>query len=152
MKTRATAALTLLLCTVFAIPTAALAGKGGPNEDPDRDPSNKVCEFVAVSRCTADIGAAIGLIEGLYAAGEAFISGNPDRDSGTLVCKLTGADIKLAQGKDLEASDAIYMAIEKVYSLEAQGKFNDLVDSTDPDVPVSLKDHLYAAKSCVDNP
>ena len=59
--------------------------------------------------------------------------------------------IKLAQGKDPEASDAIWKAIEKVYSLEMQGKFIDLMDSTD-ESPVSLKDHLYAAKSCVDNP
>jgi len=143
MKTTTMAALSLFLCAAFALPSAALAGKGGPNEDPDRDPSSKTCDFVAVApRCVDKLQAAYGLIESLQTNEFVFTSRNGEQDAGTLMCKISGADIKLAQNKDDEASYLLYKVMEKIWSLEGQGKFED----------AGIKALVEAAKNCVDNP
>ena len=143
MKTKTTAALSLLLCAVFALPSAALAGKGGPKEDPNRDPSSKSCDFVAVApRCLDELQAAYSLIESLQSNQYVFTSRNGEQDAGSLMCKISGADIKLAQYKDGEASYLLYMVMEKIWSLEGQGKFED----------AGIKALVEAAKYCVDNP
>lgn len=143
MKTITTATLSLLLCAAFALPSAAQAGKGGPKEDPNRDPSNKTCEFVAVApRCLDKLQAAYSHIESLKSNQYVFTSRNGEQDASTLMCKISGADIKLAQEKDGEASYLLYKVMEKIWSLEGQGKFED----------AGIKALVEAAKYCVDNP
>ena len=160
MKFQSKAALSLLLCAVLAIPTAALAGKGGPKEDPTRDPSTKDCDNIVLeTRCSGPLDAP-GLLDQAYslvkqlsdidqaliANGEdpvVFVSRNGQQDAATLMCKISGAEIKLAQDyKDDEASFLLETAIAKVMSLEGQGKMFD----------AGIKDALAAAKYCVDNP
>jgi hypothetical protein len=58
------------------------------------------------------------------------------------MCKVSGAEIKLAQDKDDEASYLLYKAMEKIWSLEGQGKMVD----------AGIMDALEAAKYCVDKP
>ena len=144
MRTKTTAALTLLLCAVFALPSAALAGKGGPKEDPNRDPKNKDCTFVAVApRCGDELKAAYDMIAGLQDNTYVFTSRNGAQDAGTMMCKISGADIKLAQdNKDDEASYLLYKVLEKIWSLEGQGKLDD----------PGIEELVTAAKLCVDNP
>ena len=137
MKTKTTAALSLLLCAAFALPTSALAGK------PDRDPSTKDCPFVDLgTRCSAELDAAYALIDSLKDNDYVFTSRNGVQDAETLMCKVSGAEIKLAQDKDDEASYLLYKVMEKIWSLEGQGKFVD----------AGIMDAIVAAKTCVDNP
>ena len=138
MKTTTKAAILLLSGTIF-FSQAGLAGK------PDRDPSEKICPNADLqTRCSAELNYAYDLIEDLHAIGGVFLSKNADRDAGTLQCKVSGAEIKVGQDKTLDASEALYKAIEKVMSLEGQGKMDD----PNPGV----QEALMAAKSCVDNP
>ena len=125
MRTKTTAALTLLLCAVFAIPTAALAGKGGPKEDPDRNPSEKECANIELSTaCSAELDATYAMIGGLFAQDPSvFLSRNAERDAGSLQCKTSGAEIKLNQDyKEDEAWYLMEQAKQKVEDLYAQSK------------------------------
>jgi hypothetical protein len=139
MKTTMKAAILLLSGTLF-LSQASFAGK------PDgRDSSKKVCPNADLTtRCSSKLNIAFDLIEDLHANGGVFLSRNADRDAGTLLCKVSGAEIKLGQDKVLEASYALYKAIEKVMSLEGQGKMDD----PNP----GIQEALMAAKACVDNP
>ena len=139
MKTKTTAALSLLLCAAFALPTSALAGKG------DRDPSTKDCPFADLStRCSVELNAAYYLIDSLKTSTDVFKSRNGVQDAETLMCKISGAEIKLAQDKDDEASYLLYKVMEKIWSLEGQGKFED--------AGTAIMDAVVAAKTCIDNP
>jgi hypothetical protein len=132
------AAILLLGGTLF-FSQAGLAGK------PDRDPSEKDCPNADLqTRCSAELDDAYKLIGDLYDNGGVFLSKNANRDAGTLQCKVSGAEIKVGQDKTLDASDTLYKAIEKVMSLEGQGKMDD----PNPGV----QEALMAAKACVDNP
>ena len=138
MKTTMKAAILLLGGTLF-FSQAGLAGK------PDRDPSEKICPNADLqTRCSAELDYAYKLIGDLYAIGDVFLSKNAERDADTLQCKVSGAEIKVGQDKTLDASEALYKAIEKVMSLEGQGKMDD----PNPGV----QEALMAAKACVDNP
>jgi hypothetical protein len=139
MKTTMKAAILLLSGTLF-FSQASLAGK------PDnRDPSEKECPNADLqTRCSAELNDAYDLIGDLYAIGDVFLSKNAERDAGTLQCKVSGAEIKVGQDKTLDASDTLYKAIEKVMSLEGQGKMDD----PNP----GIQEALMAAKACVDNP
>ena len=142
MKTTTTAALSLLLCAMFALPQASLAAK------PDRNPSEKDCPFATMSSCAAELAAAYDLVGALFANNEVvetFLSRNPERDSGTLQCKISGADIKLAQDKADEASYLMQVSIEKIWSLYSQGKLSW-------DGLVMMEAAFNTAKDCIDNP
>jgi len=148
MKTKTTAALSLLLCAIFAIPSAALAGKGGPKEDPDRNPSEKDCANIELNTsCSAELDATYALIGGLLAQDPAvFLSRNADRDAGTLQCKTSGAEIKLAQ--DYKEDEAWYLmetAMQKVEDLYAQGKLTW-------EGRLMLLDSFEAAQDCISYP
>ena len=124
MSTKTTAALTLLLCAVFAIPSAALAGK------PDRNPSEKDCPNVALdTACSAELDTTYDLIGALLGQQDpkVFLSrNNADKDAGTLQCKTSGAEIKLAQDyKEGEAWMLMETAKQKIEDLKSQGKLSD---------------------------
>ena len=141
MTKTTTLALTLLLGAMIALPHTALAGK------PDRNPSDKECPNADVAtRCSDELDAAydlVGWLLGNNAEGEYFLSRNPANDAGTLQCKISGAELKLYQGKDGEASSLLDKAIEKIWSLYGQGKLSyeglDLLNGA-----------FGAAKSCID--
>lgn len=120
MKTKSIAALSLLLCAFVAFP--ASAGK------PDRNPSEKDCPNVALDTdCSAELDYAYDLVGGLLGNNEdvpTFLSRNPDRDAGTLQCKLSGAELKLDQGKTDEAIFLVDTALDKIMTLYAQGKLS----------------------------
>ena len=148
MKTKTTAALTLLLCAIFAIPSAALAGKGGPKEDPNRDPSEKECANIELTTsCSAELDATYELIGDLLTQDPAvFLSRNADRDAGTLQCKTSGAEIKLNQ--DYKEDEAWYLmetAKQKVEDLYAQGKLTEGGRSM-------LLGSFQAAQDCISYP
>ena len=139
MKTTMKAAILLLSTTIF-FSQASLAGK------PDRNPSEKDCPNAELqTRCSVLLNDAYKLIGDLFESDLVFLSrNNAEQDAATLQCKVSGAEIKLAQDKDPEASMALYKAIEKVMSLEGQGKMDD----PNP----GIQEALMAAKTCVDNP
>jgi hypothetical protein len=147
MRTKTTAALTLLLCAVFAIPSAALAGKGGPKEDPNRDPSEKECANVELSTaCSDELNATYKLIGDLLAQDPAvFLSRNAERDAGSLQCKTSGAEIKLNQ--DYKEDEAWYLmetAKQKVEDLFAQSKLTW-------GGRAMLLESFQAAQDCIDS-
>ena len=150
MKTTTKAAL-LLLSTCIFFSQASLAGWANRDSEPVRDPSvkggkKKECpNAVLETRCSDLLDEAYDLIGALSMNEGVFLSpkkGKQDADG--LQCKVSGAEIKLGQDKPLEASDALYQAIEKVMSLEGQGKMDD----PNP----GIQEALEAAKFCVDNP
>lgn len=120
MKTTMKAAILLLSTTIF-FSQASLAGK------PDRNPSEKDCDFAAMSVCAVALGNAYDLVGYLLSNNgvvETFMSRNPDQDAGSLQCKISGADIKVAQDKADEAAYLMDMAVEKIWSLYSQGKLS----------------------------
>lgn len=140
MKTIIKAALSLFVCALFALPQVSLAGK--PD---DRNPSAvpKECPPTALSRCADELNAAYDLI-GVLAknAGMVFLSRNADQDAAGLQCKVSGADIKLAQDKVDEASYLLYKAKEKIWSLVGQGKMID----------AGIEDAIVVAETCINKP
>lgn len=137
MKTTSIAALSLLLCAFVAFP--ASAGK------PDRNPSEKDCAFVGLdTACSDELQAAYDLVGSLLTNG-VFLSGNPDRDSGTLQCKISGAEIKFATGKTDEAQWLVQDALDKILVLLNQGKLSQ--DGYD-----LIKASFDAAQDCVGSP
>lgn len=137
MKTTSIAALSLLLCAFVAFP--ASAGK------PDRNPSEKDCAFVGLdTACSDELQAAYDLVGSLLTNG-VFLSRNPDRDSGTLQCKISGAEIKFATGKTDEAQWLVQDALDKILVLFNQGKLSD-------DGYYLLKASFDAAQDCVGSP
>ena len=119
---------------------AAPPDKGG------RNPSEKDCDFVEVlkSDCVSEFKAVWDGLEGFKSQDPPyFTSRNAIQDIGTLQCKISGAELKLYQGKDGEASYLLDKAIEKIWSLYGQGKLSyeglDLLNSA-----------FGAAKSCID--
>lgn len=137
MKTTSIAALSLLLCAFVAFP--ASAGK------PDRNPSEKDCAFVGLdTACSDELQAAYDLVGSLLTNG-VFLSRNPDRDSGTLQCKLSGAEIKFATGKTDEAQWLVQDALDKILVLLNQGKLSQ--DGYD-----LIKASFDAAQDCVGSP
>jgi hypothetical protein len=139
MKNLTTAALLLLSLSVLA-PQASFAGK------PDRNPSEKDCAFMATteSLCTAELETAYNNIDGYLSQAEPvlFLSGNAVRDAGTLQCKLSGAELKLGQGKADEASYLIEKVIAKIWSLFSQGKLH-------ADGLALIEADANAAKTCI---
>ena len=126
MKTTSIAALSLLLCAFVAFP--ASAGK------PDRNPSEKDCAFVGLdTACSDELQAAYDLVGSLLTNG-VFLSRNPDRDSGTLQCKISGAAQWLVQD-----------ALDKILVLLNQGKLSQ--DGYD-----LIKASFDAAQDCVGSP
>ena len=137
MKTKSIAALSLLLCAFVAFP--ASAGK------PDRNPSEKDCAFVGLdTACSDELQAAYDLVGSLLTNG-VFLSRNPDRDSGTLQCKISGAEIKFATGKTDEAQWLVQDALDKILVLLNQGKLSQ--DGYD-----LIKASFDAAQDCVGSP
>jgi hypothetical protein len=120
-KTIGIAASAALMASL-AFSGSALAGK------PDRNPSEKDCPNVALdTACSAELDFAYDLVGGLLGNnGEVptFLSRNPDRDAGSLQCKLSGAEIKLDQDKTDEAIFIVDTALEKIWTLYAQGKLS----------------------------
>ena len=137
MKTTSIAALSLLLCAFVAFP--ASAGK------PDRNPSEKDCAFVGLdTACSDELQAAYDLVGSLLGNG-VFLSRNPDRDSGTLQCKISGAEIKFATGKTDEAQWLVQDALDKILVLLNQGKLSQ-------DGYNLIKASFDAAQDCVGSP
>jgi hypothetical protein len=137
MKTTSIAALSLLLCAFVAFP--ASAGK------PDRNPSEKDCAFVGLdTACSDELQAAYDLVGSLLTNG-VFLSRNPDRDSGTLQCKISGAEIKFATGKTDEAQWLVQDALDKILVLLNQGKLSQ-------DGYNLIKASFDAAQDCVGSP
>lgn len=121
MKTLIKAALLLSVTLLFS--QASFAGKPAK----DRDPSEKDCNFAAMSVCELAFGEAYDLVGTLLKNNVdvvTFKSGNPERDAGTLQCKISGADIKVAQDKSDEAAYLMDKAIEKIWSLYSQDKLS----------------------------
>ena len=122
MRTTTTAALSLLACAILALPQASFAGK------PDRNPSEKDCPFADLgTSCSVALKEAydlLGALIGNNADVPTFLSSNPERDAGTLQCKTSGAEIKLAQDKADEAWYLMETAKDKVESLFAQSKLS----------------------------
>ena len=139
MKTKSIAALSLLLCAFVAFP--ASAGK------PDRNPSEKDCAFVGLeTTCSDDLMAAYDLAGALLAQDPpVFLSRNPEKDSGTLQCKLSGAEIKYATGKTDEAQWLVQDSLDKILVLLNQGKLSD-------DGYALLEASFKAAQDCVGSP
>ena len=137
MKTTSIAALSLLLCAFVAFP--ASAGK------PDRNPSEKDCAFVGLdTACSDELQAAYDLVGSLLGNG-VFLSRNPDRDAGSLQCKISGAEIKFATGKTDEAQWLVQDALDKILVLLNQGKLSQ--DGYD-----LIKASFDAAQDCVGSP
>ena len=139
MKTKSIAALSLLLCAFVALP--ASAGK------PDRNPSEKDCQNVVLdTACSAELDAAYDLVGALLAQDPpVFLSRNPDKDAGTLQCKLSGAEIKFATGKTDEAIFLVDTALEKIMTLYSQGKLSD-------EGLQLMTDSFNAARDCLVSP
>jgi hypothetical protein len=140
MKTKSIAALSLLLCAFVALP--ASAGK------PDRNPSEKDCPNMDLdTACSADLDAAYDYVGGLLGNNEdvpTFLSRNPDKDAGTLQCKLSGAELKLDQGKTDEAIFLVDTALAKIDSLYGQGKLSY-------EGLVGMQEYFNAAKTCLES-
>ena len=139
MKTKSIAALSLLLCAFVAMP--ASAGK------PDRNPSEKDCDFVGLgTACSDELQAAYDLVGSLLSQDPAvFLSRNPDKDAGTLQCKLSGAEIKYATDKTGEAQWLVQDALDKILVLLNQGKLSE-------DGYALIKASFDAAQECVGTP
>jgi len=142
MKIQKTAAATLLLSTMLALPQLSLAGK------PDRDPSSKDCPNPdVVTACSEQLDYAydlIGWLIGNNADLDIFLSRNPDQDAGTLQCKVSGAELKLSQDKIGEAAFLVDTAIEKIWTLYGQGKLSW-------DGVTQIGGAFDAAKTCLDS-
>jgi hypothetical protein len=137
MKTKSIAALSLLLCAFVALP--ASAGK------PDRNPSEKDCDFVGLdTACSDELMAAYDLVGSLLSNG-VFLSRNPDKDSGTLQCKLSGAEIKYATDKTYEAQGLVQDSLDKIMVLFNQGKLSE-------EGYYLLEASFLAAQECVGPP
>lgn len=145
-----TIAATLLLTSAFlALPQDSLAGKGEPGEG--RDPSAKKCPYSdeAYSRCDTELRSAYDLLA-YFAKNNGnkiyFLSGNWEKDIGTLQCKISGADIKLEQrNKDDQASSLLSASLDKIWSLYEKGKLTFGAYMT-------LKTSFEAARYCIDYP
>ena len=143
MKTKSIAALSLLLCAFVAMP--ASAGK------PDRNPSEKDCtnmEFYPATACSDELDAAYDYVGGLLSNNgdvPTFLSRNPDKDAGTLQCKLSGAEIKYATDKTGEAQWLVQDALDKILVLLNQGKLSE-------DGYALIKASFDAAQGCVGTP
>jgi len=143
MKIKTMAALSLLACAILVLPLSSFAGK------PDRNASEKDCPFADLATaCTAELKEAYDLLGYLYAMNEevpTFLSRNPANDAGTLQCKTSGAEIKLAQDKGDEAWFLMEQAKEKVESLFAQSKLSW-------DGRVMLMKKFQDAQDCIATP
>ena len=121
MKNLTTAALLLLSVSILA-PQVSEAGK------PDRNPSEKDCAFVAkpASLCTTELDTAYTNINGYLSQTDPvlFLSKNAAQDAATLQCKLSGAELKLSQGKADEAYYLMEKVIAKIWSLFSRGKLH----------------------------
>ena len=141
-KTIGIAASAALMASL-AFSGSALAGK------PDRNPSEKDCPNVALdTACSAELDFAYDLVGGLLGNnGEVptFLSRNPDRDAGSLQCKLSGAEIKFATEKTDEAQWLVQDALDKILVLFSQGKLSQ--DGYD-----LIKASFDAAQDCVGSP
>jgi hypothetical protein len=140
MNIKVIAALLVLTSASLALPQDSMAGQPG-----GRTPKDKTCPFEAVSRCEVSLGDAFDVVNFLINHNEDgnFLSRNPDKDAGTLKCKISGADIKLYQGKTDEASYLMYVALEKIWSLYGQGKLGG-------DALAEMNTAFTAAKECID--
>jgi hypothetical protein len=131
------------LMASLAFSGSALAGKPEP-----RNPSEKDCPFAGLAPvCSAELEAAYDLIGALFLNNEeapTFLSRNAWRDAGTLQCKTSGADIKVSQDKNYEASDLMQQAIDKIWSLYAQGKLSYAG-------LVQMEASFNDAKGCIDD-
>jgi hypothetical protein len=78
-------------------------------------------------------------------ATETFLSRNSEKDADTLVCKTTGAEIKMYDGEHKygEASALMQQAIDKIHSLYGQGKLSY-------DGLTALDDAFSDTKACID--
>jgi len=143
MRIKTMAALSLLACAILVLPLSSFAGK------PDRNPSDKDCPFGDLATaCTAELKEAydlLGFLVGNNDVVETFLSRNPDNDAGSLQCKTSGAEIKLAQDKGDEAWFLMEQAKEKVESLFAQSKLSW-------DGRVMLLAKFQAAQDCIATP
>jgi hypothetical protein len=139
-KTIGIAASAALMASV-AFSSSALAGK------PDRNPSEKDCPNITQeTRCGAELDAAYLLVDQLSGQVPAvFLSRNADKDAGSLKCKISGAKIKLSQDyKEDEASGIMQQALDKIWSLWAQGKLSD-------DGLAMMEASFNTAKGCIDS-
>jgi hypothetical protein len=137
-KTIGIAASAALMASL-AFSGSAFAGK------PDRNPSEKDCPFVGLdTACSDELQAAYDLVGSLLTNG-VFLSRNPDRDSGTLQCKISGAEIKFATGKADEAQWLVQDSLDKILVLLNQGKLSQ--DGYD-----LIKASFDAAQDCVGSP
>lgn len=128
MKSKTIAAAVLSTAFYLSMSQGALAGK--PSQDV-RDPSNKDCADFVVSEQYCD--AAFATLYGSFrASADVFISRNAANDIGTLECKTSGAELKLAQEKFGEASGLLDDIAAKLLSLEGQGKLDTLASDWDP--------------------
>ena len=148
MNIKTIAATLLLTGAFFALPQDSLAGK------PDRDPSVKDCAFKTMStRCATELVSAYDLLayfadNNVDSEGNKiyFLSRNSKKNIGGLQCKISGADIKLAQrNKDDEASFLLQVSLEKIWTLYGQGKLTY-------GALLTLETSFNNAKYCIDNP
>jgi len=143
----------LLLISGLFLASSALADKpiGRDSSGKDHD-GDKTCPFMNLSSCKVELGSEtdpIGsyfLVKGLYEnneIGRSFLSRNAERDAATLRCKISGADIKLAEGKVTEASALMKSAIAKILVMRDSGKLDggayDLLDAS-----------FVASEDCID--
>lgn len=156
------AAATLLAAAFLALPIATLADKPDPNRDPSGKGHGgvKQCDFIALTACgigghnpwlePTDIKDAYDLVKTTIdnqnnGGFVVFLSGNPDRDAGSLLCKISGAEFKLYQDKADEAWYLFEDAIAKIATLEAQGKL-------DPDARSAFQAFFESAQDCINDP
>ena len=120
MNIKTIAALLVLTSASLVLPQDSLAGK-----PEGRTPKDKECPFEAVSQdCTTELYFSFTEVGRLLDEGGNFLSRNADKDSGTLKCKISGADIKLSEEKTHEAAYLMYTALEKIRSLYAHKKLS----------------------------
>ena len=147
-KTIGIAASAALMASL-AFSGSALAGPGNSPDKGDRDPSQKICEFMELgTTCSTELRDAYDKVGGLLSQTDpkVFLSGNPDKDAGTLQCKLSGAELKYATDKSDEAVYIIDTAIDKVVTLDAQGKL--LYGTKD----LLIDDYFKPARDCIQPP
>lgn len=130
MKTKTTAALSLLLCTVLAVPTAALA-------------SDCHMEIDAVRAALNDPSTTAG-VDGFCFERLRDEHKNGDRACDSLNSKLDGADTKIDEGKYADA-------VKKIANFRSSldGLFYRTKPLISPAEYTSVSDVLVTAEACV---
>ena len=138
MKNVINAALLLSVTLIFS--QASLAGGNGKGPDKEVPPPKETCPLAAAATLCADELAQAYYM--LKTNSDAFKS---ERDFSALTCKVTAADLKIADGKPADAERKLSDSKTKIETLFSQGKLN-----VDYQVMLDMADAMEDARACAE--